>query len=436
MASGIRNVSITFATQMCTMAMGVGTESCLAWFLGTSGRGSYAVCLLFATWLSLVFGVGSDIASIYFVSSKRFSLSEGITYTLICGGIGSGLALIAGLILMQFHLPFFDKASPTGFYLALATVPVLLVSSVFMGLLTAVQQFGWFATVSILNSLAKLLLTIVFVWFLSWSVNGALLAVFITGIITIGTTLVLFSRKYSVTLTKPSMKKIMDMLHYGARYYIGKISNEVNFQMGTIILALFATKEEVGLFAVASQITARAMIIPDSLITVLIPKVAENEAGKRELVAQCLRLTALTCGVLLSILAVFAKPIVEVLFSPAFIPTVPLIQILTIGVLVRCACKVFVPYLLGTNHPGAVSVSTAVGAIVNLLTCWLLLPLIGLGGAAIAMVAGYLVGSALLTFSFVGFSGLALGKIFRFRYSDIAMIIKAVKDAGKKNWVR
>ena len=433
MASGIRNVSITFAARMCTLSMAVGTESCLAWFLGTSGRGSYAVCLLFATLLSLIFGVGCDVASIYFVSSKRFSLSEGITYSLIYGGIGSGLAIIAGLILMQFPLPFFDKATPTAFYLALITVPVLLFALVFMGLLTAVQQFGWFAAVSILNALAKLSMTIVFVWLLPWGVNGALLAIFVTDIITIGTTLVLFSRKYGAVLAKPTMKKIVDMLHYGAMYYIGKVSNQMNFQMGTMILALFATKEEIGLFAVASLSTTGATIIPDTLGTVLMPTIAGNKTGKRELVAQCSRLTALTCGILLSILAVFAKPIVTVLFSPAFLPAVPLIQILAFGVLIRCACKVFESFLLGTDRPGMLSFSVTVGIIVNLLVLILLLPMIGLIGASVAVSAGYFVSSALLLSAFIRFSGLTLVEIYHFRMSDwipIRSLFQKVAKAG------
>ncbi|MHC5172664.1 MAG: hypothetical protein ACYSPJ_02710 [Planctomycetota bacterium] len=63
------------------------------------------------------------------------------------------------------------------------------------------------------------------------------------------------------------------MFHYGLRYYVGKISNQVNFQLGTLILAFFATQEQIGIFAVASQVTARAMLVPDALATVLMPRV-------------------------------------------------------------------------------------------------------------------------------------------------------------------
>ena len=99
----------------------------------------------------------------------------------------------------------------------------------------------------------------------------------------------------------------------------------------TMVLAFFATREEIGLFAVASMLTFQATVIPDVISTVLMPKVAGDGVGKKELVAQCFRLTAIICGILLLVIAVFAEPIVVVLFSPKFIPAVLLIRILSIG---------------------------------------------------------------------------------------------------------
>lgn len=432
MALGLRDFSAALVARVGTMVLAVGTQSCLAWFLGTAGRGSYAVCLIYATLLGLVFGLGFDIASIYFVSSKRFTLSEGITYGLISGGMSSVMAITAGLILMQFPLSFFGKASPEAFHLALVTVPVLLLSMVFRGLLTSMRLFGWFAIVSMLHGVAKLTLATAFVWYLSWGVNGAVLADIVAGILTIVVALAVFYWKYEIALVKPSMEKLLSMLHYGARYYVGKVSNEMNYQMGTIILAFFATREEVGLFAVASKLAMQATAIPDALITVLIPKVAGDKTGQRELIAQCARMTALVCGLLLLILAVFAKPIVTVLFSPAFLPAALLVQILSIGVLVRCACKVFVPYLLGTDRPGMVSISVVAGMVVNLGVLMLLLPLVGLPGAALGVVIGYFVSSALLTLGFVRFSNLSVTQTLKFQRSDWFVVSNTLARIGQR----
>ena len=222
------------------------------------------------------------------------------------------------------------------------------------------------------------------------------------------------------------------MFHYGSRYYFGKISNQMNFQVGTIILAMFAAEDEIGLFDLASQIAVRTMIIPNTLITILIPKVAGDKDGKKELVAQCVRLTGLIYGMLMILLAVFAKPIVAVVFPPAFLPIVPLIRILTIGVVVRSCGKVLVPYFLGTNHPGISSISVAIGAITNVAALWVLLPMIGLSGAAIGMTLGYLASSALLMVAFMRFSGLRAGEAWLPRRSDWGIVANAMKRVRQK----
>ncbi|MHC4124509.1 MAG: oligosaccharide flippase family protein [Planctomycetota bacterium] len=426
MGSGSHDFRLTLGAKIITALTVLSTQSCLAWCLGTSGRGSYAICLVFAAFLSVIFMVACDTASIYFVSSKRFSISEGITYVLIYGLFGSVLAIVAGLILMQFPLPFLNKATATAFYLALATIPAMLFSRIFTRLLTAINQFAWFAAMQVMCELAKLSLVIVFVRFFSWGVNGALLGILTAYSIMMAGTLLLFRLKHGVTLVKPSIKCLREMFHYGVRYHVGQISNHLNFQISPIILALFATKEEVGLFAVALQITVRAMIIPDTLSVVLIPRVSKDQMGKKKLVARCARLTSIVCGILMLILVVFAKPIVAILFSPAFLPAVPLIRILAAGVVVRSSCKVLVPYLIGTNRPGLVSVSVAVGTLVNLAVMLLLLPTMGLKGAALAVMISYLISSAIIAFSFSRFSNLGLAETWYQRRSDWVLLSKPI----------
>ena len=138
---GIHDFSVTFAGKLVTIVTVLGTQSCLAWFLGPEGRGSYAVCVIFATVLSTIFVIGCDVASLYFVASGRFSISEGLTYSLIYGGLGSLLAIAAGLGILQLDFPFLSKAGRAAFHLALLSIPLSLFSLILLNLLTAVRHF-------------------------------------------------------------------------------------------------------------------------------------------------------------------------------------------------------------------------------------------------------------------------------------------------------
>jgi O-antigen/teichoic acid export membrane protein len=222
------------------------------------------------------------------------------------------------------------------------------------------------------------------------------------------------------------------MAHYGARYYFGQLSNNVNVQIGTIILAVFAKKEEIGMFDVASQFATKAMVIPDSIVTVLLPKLASHKERKKELIAQCARLTLLSMCFLFLVLSLFMNQIVKILFSPAFLPVVSLFSILFFGVIIRSACKVFVPYLLGINRPGIVSLSSAIGAITNLIALWVLLPILGLNGAAISMVMGWSIGSVILFYSFRYNSKLSFANIWVPKKTDLNLFKPIILKLGLK----
>jgi O-antigen/teichoic acid export membrane protein len=400
------------------MALLIGVQSCLAWWLGAAGRGEYAVCQVFASLLSVFFALGCDTASIYFVSSERFSISEGVVHAAICVTISSCMAIAFGVIVRTLPIGFFSKASYDAFSLALISIPSALMSVILLRLLTAVRMFRWFAILSILHIALHLCCVGVFVGYLSWGVKGALCAVIMRDVAIVVVALVLLRLKLGMSVVCPTFGKLSEMYHYGARYYVGKLSNRVNSRLSTIVLAFFATKEQIGLFDVALHLTTQAMSVPDSLATVLLPRMCRNGNDRSGMVAKAARITALTCGGLLLILCVFGRPAIHVLFSPDFAAAIPLIRILSIGVLVRCTCKVFVPYLLGINRPGIVSVSVVAGVIVNVTVLAVLLPRVGLNAAAIASSCGYAVSSFLLARGFMKYCGLRWSEVFKYRPSD------------------
>ena len=382
------------------------------------GRGTYAVCVLVPALLMLLFMLGCDVAVTFEVASKRQSLSEGVMHIMIYGLAASALAIVVGLFCIHLRIPVFTKATPSEMCLALATIPLSFLAQVLMSLLNSIQQFTYSAAFSIAGGILQVILAFLFVFVLRWHVVGAVLSLIVDNCLIIAGILTTMRLRFGLRLVRPHFKRILDMLHYGLRYYVGKLSNLVNVQIGTILLALFADKAEIGLFAVASQMTTQVMMVPDTLMTVLTPRVAADSGGRRELIAQGARVSFIICGVLLGVLALLATPLVYVLFSPGFLDSVPLIRILVLGVLLRCASKTFVPYLLGTNRPGIASLAVGAGVLTNFALICVLLPWIGLAGAAVAMGASYVVSAAILTVTFHRLSGLSYWEIARPRKSD------------------
>jgi O-antigen/teichoic acid export membrane protein len=428
MESGSKQLSRVIVSRTLVLTLAILTQIFLAWQLGPAGVGSYAISIMFAALLSVVFVIGCDVASSYLVSAKVFNLSEGITYTLVYGGIGSAMAIAMGVTLLQFELPVLEKVKPIELYIILISIPTTLFSTILLQLYTAIQDYISYFKLTILQSLLQFFLTILLVWEIELGVEGALYAILASGLLTSVFALIQFKIKHSFKLVCPQRTGLLKMFEYGKRYYLGKMSNTVNAHLGTLILAIFMSREQVGIFSVAIQLTTRIMVIPDTLFTVLAPKAASDKEGRKELIAQSVRLTAVLCGILLLFLYLLSEPIVLILYSPKFIESAFLVDILCAGVFIRSFSKIIIPYLLGINHPGIASISVAAGVFINIVSYFFLLPKFGLTGAVCSVVLGYFISSLVLIISFINISGISFIDIFLFKKEDLFFLSKFNKN--------
>ncbi|MEZ4599308.1 MAG: polysaccharide biosynthesis C-terminal domain-containing protein [Syntrophotaleaceae bacterium] len=431
MRIGFLDFSVTFMTRIVGLFMVLGTQSCLAWVLGPEGRGAYAVCLIFSMMLTLVFLLGCESASIYFVAAKHFTLSEGAVYVSIYSLLASILAMTVGLLLLQGDFEFLSKATHSQFLVAILTIPFGIFSTVFLRLFVAVRDIACYSTVSIAGAVGNLLFTLIFVGMFKGGVEGALFANISSETVIIVLCFYFFRTRFQLGWTRPNLNGMKKILVYGSKYYVGKISNQANAQMGTMIMAFFSNQAEIGMFSVAMRLMAQVLVIPDSLNKVLSPRIAGDPDGRRDLVAECFRLAGISCGILLLVIAILAHPIVTILFSPAFLPAVPLIQVLAVGMTLRCGSKMLEPYFLGTNRPGYASLSVALGAVVNILLLYLLLPRIGMMGAAIGVLGSHLASLLILCLAFKKFSGTGLIRLFAPRTSDLSQVADSIRSIGR-----
>jgi len=415
---GSRDFFSTFGGQVGAILVALLTQAMLARALEPSGRGSLYICQVFQSTLAIIFAVGCDTAALYYVSSRRFSLSEGITYTLVNGTVSSILAVIAGWLLISCNFEIFAKASEAEFRLALFLVPITLFSLVFQGLLTAVGRYGAFGAATLLRAVSLVVLVFLLVWLGGWGVAGSLWANIIAYLVSLLFSLHVLVNREGARLVKPRLDKIATMWSYGARYYLGKLSNTANLQIGPILLGFLVSKEQLGFFSIAYRLLDQVESIPHALATLLLPRVSLSVHGRKELVARIARLALAVCGFILALLAVFAVPLVRIVFSDQFLPAVPVVRILCLAAAFRTLTKVYAPYLLGRDHPGFTSLAMGAGGAGNLLLILLLVPAFGVAGAAAGMAIGYLISTCILIFGFCRFSGLSLRDAFTWTWDD------------------
>lgn len=419
MQRGLKDLSWSFTTQVGNTIIALAVQALLAWYLGPDGRGAYAVCIVYAILIAAVVELGTDTAAVYLVASKKLSLSRGLSSTLLLA-VSMGIAgMGVGWLILQLPLEYFQKAEPQAFHISLTLIPLQLTSNSLIRLLTATRSFLTYTAFSLLNSTLLLFSIWVFIPIFGWGVQGAILAQVASWSTVVLSLLIYYYGFTHVRWGYPKKNDIRSIIEYGVRNYFGKIANMANVQIGTVIIAFFASVEEIGWFAVAFAIVGRVTIIPDSLSVIILPRVAEDQLkGHSVYVAQAARVTLLVSSVVLILIALFAEPFVRYLFSSEFLPVVPLLRLLAIGIAIRCGCKMFVPYFSGINRPGIASISVLLGVITNGILLWILVPRIGIIGAAWSAVIGYFVSSGALLIWFSKLSGIRIQEICRFQKAD------------------
>jgi O-antigen/teichoic acid export membrane protein len=384
--------------------------------------------MLFAMLLGMVFTLSVDRGGQFLAASGRAPAGDCVLGTLATALAGSAVGMFVGYLLIGSGLEFFERASESSFRLALLLVPLNTVSDSLVLLFMGMRKFAWMGRVSIVRVAGHLIATLALVWGAGMGVGGAITALMIGNSIAIAVAFWLLARSSVLSGSRVHLSQCRSMLSYGSRYWIANLSNQVQFRVGTIILAWFATSSEIGLFAAAAGLVSRVQMVPDAVEGALLSRVARDPSGRPELVARLSRISVMICGVGLLVLVALSKPIVQVLFSSSFIMAVPLVWVMSIGILIRCGSKVIVPYFMGMNRPQLCSWAIAAGVGVNLAALLVLLPRIGLTGAAWAMTLGYVTSTTILVVAFANATGTKMTDAFLPRRSDVGFIGDLLKQ--------
>ncbi len=396
--TGGQDAAIVFATGVCTVIFGLAIQSLLAYTLLPEGRGSFALCVVFASVLGVLFTPGAREGAQYFVVTRQATVSEGVGAALAICLAGGALALTLAAPFVHSDIAFFHKAETRSFYLALALVPVMAFSGATEYQLAGLRRFGHLAVFTLVHVAVNILVLLVLVWVGRLGVDGAVAAV----VGAHGCTVVLCAwylrGHYGLVLTNPLRAVSARIVGYGLRFHPAGIGSALEMSAGVLILGLFASQAEIGLFATASALMFRLRIISDAVGNALLPRIAGS--GRPELTTLCLRVVS--CGTVATILVILLirTPLVRILFSEAFLPAVPLLWIIAPGVLAYACAGILETYFKGIDRPGICSWAVSLGLAANLIAILVLYPVVGVSAAAWGLALGMICRLVLLATAF------------------------------------
>ena len=269
--TGGQDAALVFATGVGTVIFGLAIQSLLAYTLLPEGRGSFALCVAFAGVLGVLFTPGAREGAKYFVMTKQATVSESVGAALAICLVGGTLAATVTIPFVHGDIAFFHKAETRSFYLALALVPVIAFSGAMEYQLAGLRRFGPLAVFTLVHLTVNILVLLVLVRVGRLGVEGAVAAV----VGAHGCTVVLcawYLRAPSrLVLTNPFRAVSARIVGYGLRFHPAGIGSALEMSAGVLILGLFASQAEIGLFATASALMFRLRMISDAVGNALLP---------------------------------------------------------------------------------------------------------------------------------------------------------------------
>jgi O-antigen/teichoic acid export membrane protein len=391
-----RDAALAVATGFAIQAVLVVTGPLLARMLGPDGRGYLAALILWPLVITQLGNLGIPSALTYSIARDP-STSRGVAR------LGLSFAVPQAVLLIGFQalwLALILHGDPHNVrvagWLTLALVPAMLAQQYGLGLLqghmklvlfNALRFLPWFlyavgvATLFVVGEDAIL------------AVVGVLLA----GYVISGSACFLSGLRASRGDAPPSVDRRF-MVSFGLRGLLSSFSAVDVLRPDQVVLALFLSPADLGLYVVGLAFTNLPYFIAKSLGLVTFPWVAsrEEKGDARRMMWSLLWLTTGIAVTIVAVLCASAHWLVPFFFGDEFDDAVTVTYIVLPGTVFLCARRVLSEGLKGRGYPLAGTLGELLALAWVAVALAVSVPLWGIYGAAVSLASSYGVSLALL----------------------------------------
>lgn len=384
----ITNFGLTF--------LGLANSVLLSRWLGPGGRGEVAAVMLWPTLLIYLSSMGLISSVLYFAASPDARPKQIFGSSISLAGVQS----VAALAVSFFALPWLMKSQTWGVISAtrlyLLVIPLSLVSQYGMSILQArlkmaafnlmrsIIPIGYLIGTLALAAVGQLVLLNIVVLHLALNVvvlAGTLAALSSAGI------------RPEFPIEIPLAKRL---LKYGAKVQVGELSQIANLRLDQVLMAALLPAVYLGVYVAAVSAAGLVQLLSLAVRIVVMPNIVQRESivertAVLEAVFRKYWLLSLVFAVGLATVLPWAIPLVfGASFQDAILPS----EILVLGAVFIGAKDVLSAGAQALGDPWLSSRADMIALVVTVVLLLILLPTLGLVGAAIATTTAY--GTALL----------------------------------------
>jgi O-antigen/teichoic acid export membrane protein len=402
----VRDSASIFGGQVAMTLIGVVTGIITARWLGPHDRGLFQLLTLLPVTLSNFAKLGIPQANVYFMRRRGASPTDVATNSV-------WLAFVLGAILVaicwfgrEWLLTRVLEGTPTGLLLpVLAVVPFTLLQAFFLGVAQAQERFREYNIQQVVPNVLALVGMVVSLVVLKQGLVGAVLVQMAILVFVSGWLAVRVHRRVRLRFA-PAPALAGQMMSFGSKSYVQTLAATLHLRIDQYMIAYFLDPTQVGLYAIAVNLTNLLLKIPDATGTVLFPRLAgaEEAEAHRQTMRVCRHTLFLTAAGALAFLV--GGPIaIPLLFGDRYRGAIQPLLLLLPAVLMLALYLILSRYFTSRGRQQVNMIAAGVGLALNVGLNWLFIPRLGIGGAACSSFCSYGIAAGILLVAFVRESG-------------------------------
>ncbi len=191
-------------------------------------------------------------------------------------------------------------------------------------------------------------------------------------------------------LARPDRAEVRQATTFGLRGYGASLSRLANVRLDVVIMPAFLVADQIGLYVVAVSVGSMMVALFQQLNRVVFTNtVRADPAARMLLIERIARIVVYSATSIAVVLAVFGPLLISIVYGEEFRASATPLRILLPGLVLWTAGIVLSGALVGLDRPGRTSLAQMYGLIVTVVGLSVLLPTMGIEGAALTSTLSY-----------------------------------------------
>lgn len=432
------NIKINILSQIINVIITFLSNLIITKILGDVLRGEYIIIFTFINLFVLIFSFSINTSIIQKISSKSIQNIH-VVKTVILYYIFTFILFYVFILILQFLNLSYLIANKISFEYKIIIALLFLFSSLNSALSSIYIANKKIIKVNFITIIfAFNLLLFYFIFYIYHFIEGQnklFILLIITVIIHFFQFIVLLSGINSLEnqtnislINKFNPFKIwIQLFTFSFLIYLTNLLAFFTYKADIWFLGYYKGNSSVGIYSLSVLFAQIVWLIPNAISSIHLAEIASNsKAHQIKITLSSIKIsiyTAFFIGISIYILSYF---FIESIFGEKFAEVPNIILILYIGIIPFSSMPIISSYLAGNNNYKYNFIISFILCLITLILDFLLIPIYGIIGAALASSISYLAGAFLLTMYFLKITNLKIYELLFFKYDEL-------KYAFKKN---